>query len=131
MEEIDLPFLEASLPRLIHSTRRGLGRVSQIVEKLCGFAQLGRADIGDVSVNESIDQTLVMLSENLARSGISVNRHFGELPMFRGAVAELNQVFLDLLANGISAIEAGSRIRGPHPGDDAARRPGDRGGVHR
>ncbi len=112
MEEIDLPYLEVHLPRLILSTHKGLSRVAQIVEKLCGFAQLGRAPIGEVNVNEAIDQCLIMLSENLARSGITVDRQFGELPTVRGAVAELNQVFLDLLANGVSAIEAASQSNG-------------------
>ena len=111
-EELDLPYLEVNLPRLIRSTQNGLSRVAQIVEKLCGFAQLGRAAIGDVSVNDSIDQCLTLLSENLARSGIKVDRNFGELPYFRGAVAELNQVFLDIVANGIQAIEAAGQPKG-------------------
>ncbi len=112
MEEIDLPYVETNLPRVVHSTHKGLSRVGQIVEKLCGFARLGRSAIGEMSVNESIEQCLIILSEKLDRWGIAVDRRFGELPFIRGAVAELNQVLLALLANGIDAIEAAGRPEG-------------------
>jgi two-component system, NtrC family, sensor kinase len=112
MVEIDLPHLEVSLPRVVQSTHKGLRRVAQIVEKLCGFARLGRAEIGEVDVNESVEQCLIMLSERLARSEIGVHQDLGELPFVRGAVAELNQVILDLLINGIDAIEAAGRPDG-------------------
>ncbi len=42
-DEADVPYLEASLPRLLDSTYRGLTRIAQIVEKLRGFASLDRA----------------------------------------------------------------------------------------
>ena len=130
MEEIDLPYLEVHLPRLIHSTYKGLSRVAQIVEKLCGFARLGRAAIGEVSINDSSDQCLIMLSENLARSGIKVDRHFGELPPVRGAVAELNQVFLDLLANGVERDRGRRSIERAHRGGHPLPGRGDLGRDH-
>jgi signal transduction histidine kinase len=111
-DKFDLPYLSENLPRLIESTYRGLLRVAQIVEKLKGFARLDRSEIGEVDVNESIDQCLVMLSEPLSRLNISVDRRFGEMPRIRAAVAHLNQVFLNLLINGIDAIEAAGQRQG-------------------
>jgi two-component system, NtrC family, sensor kinase len=57
-EEADLAYLEENLPRIVHSTYKGLTRIAQIVDKLRGFAQLDRAEIGELDVNESIEADL-------------------------------------------------------------------------
>ena len=105
MNQIDLPYVRESLPRLVDSTRNGLLRVARIVDKLRGFAQLDRANFGEVDVNESIDQCLVMLSESLSRLGIKVVRRLGTVPLTLGAGSELNEVFLNLITNSIDTIE--------------------------
>jgi PAS domain S-box-containing protein len=104
-DEDELPFIQENLPRLVHSTYKGLLRVVAIVEKLRGFARVDRATIGEVDIPESINQCLVLLGEDLARLRITVDRRFGEALMVEGAAADLNQVFLNLLANSVGAIE--------------------------
>jgi PAS domain S-box-containing protein len=111
-DEVDLPYVEENLPRLVHSNSQGLLRVGRIVEKLRGFARVDRAAIGEVDLHESIDQCLVLLGEDLARLRITVERRFGEMPLVEGAAADLNQVWLDLLANSVAAIEAAGPIDG-------------------
>jgi PAS domain S-box-containing protein len=111
-DELDVPYLEESLPHLLESTYTGLVRVAKVVEKLREFARLDRAPIGDVDLNESIDQCLLLLSEDIARLGIQVERRLGELPTLRAAAADLNQALLDLLTNAISAVEESGRADG-------------------
>ena len=111
-DESDLLYLEESMPRIVHSTYKGLLRVAQIVEKLRGFARLDRAEIGEIEINESIDQCLIMLTETTSRLRITVDRQFGDIPPIEGAVADLNQVFLDLLVNSARAIEETGRDDG-------------------
>jgi PAS domain S-box-containing protein len=111
-EESDLEYLEESLPRIVRSTYKGLMRVAQIVEKLRGFSRIDRAEIGELEINESIDQCLTMLDEAISRLGITVDRQFGDVPLIEGAVADLNQVFLELIANGARAIEETGRADG-------------------
>jgi signal transduction histidine kinase len=103
-EELDLPYLRESLPRLIDSTYRGLLRVAQVVEKLRGFARLDRPETGEVDINESIDQCLLILGEAVARAGILIERKLAPLPAIQGAPTLLNQVFLNLLLNSVDAI---------------------------
>ena len=105
MNQIDLPYVRESLPRIVDSTHNGLLRVVRIVDKLRGFARLDRPNFGEVDVNESIDQCLVMLSESLSRLGIKVVHRLGTVPLTLGAGSELNQVFLNLITNSIDAIE--------------------------
>jgi two-component system, NtrC family, sensor kinase len=110
--EIDLPYLAEGLPRLLEATHAGLGRVARVVEKLRDFARLDRAPIGEVHINQSIDQCLLLLSEDVARLGIAVECRFGELPALEGAAADLNQALLDLLTNAVAAIEESGRDDG-------------------
>jgi two-component system, NtrC family, sensor kinase len=111
-DESDLTYLEENLPRIVHSTYKGLIRVAQIVEKLRGFARIDRAESGEFDINVSIDQCLTMLNETMSRLRITVARRFVDVPPIEGAVADLNQVFLDLLANSARAIEDTGRDDG-------------------
>ncbi len=110
--EIDLPYLEETLPRLLNSTHAGLTRVARVVEGLRDFARLDRAPIGDMHINESIDQCLLLLSEDIARLRIAVECRFGEVPPVQAAAADLNQALLDLLSNAVAAIEQSGRPDG-------------------
>jgi PAS domain S-box-containing protein len=111
-DQLDLPYLRQSVPRMLDSTYRGLLRVAQIVEKLRDFARLDRGELGEIDVNETLDQCLVMLSEPLSRLNIQVDRKYAPLQVLRGEVAHLNQVFLNLLSNAIDAIEDARRHAG-------------------
>ncbi len=111
-DEADPAYLKENLPRILHSTYKGLIRIAQIVGKLRSFSRLDRAEIGSFDINESIDQCLLMLNATMTRLRIDVDRHYGVIPPAQGAVADLNQVFLDLLANSASAIEAAGRPGG-------------------
>ena len=53
-----------------------------------------------------------MLSNDLYRLHVEVDRQFGDLPPFQAAAAELNQAVLDLLALAIRAIEQAGRPGG-------------------
>ncbi len=109
--ELDLTYVGETLPRLLQSTHAGLTRVARVVEGLRGFARLDRAPIGEIHINESIEQCLLLLSDDIARQRIVVERRLGELPPIQAA-ADLNQALLDLLTNAVAAIEQSDRPDG-------------------
>jgi PAS domain S-box-containing protein len=111
-DEIDLPYLQQSLPRLLDSTHAGLARVARVVGKLREFARLDRAPIGEVNVNESIDQCLLLLGGDIVRSRIAVERRFGGVPTLQAAATDLNQALFELLSNAVAAIEESGRDDG-------------------
>jgi two-component system NtrC family sensor kinase len=111
-DEVDLAFLEDSLPRLIQSTYKGLVRVGRIVERLRSFAQLDRAKVSELNIDESIDDCLIMLSEDLSRTGIEIDRRREPLPAVEASSGDMNQVFLNLLANAVDAIESTGTTNG-------------------
>jgi signal transduction histidine kinase len=112
-QEIDLEFLKDDLPQLLHSMEVGAERILGIVRSLQVFSRLDRAEPKPVNLHESIDSTLMLLSSRLRsksqrpdsrRSDIEVIKEYGELPLVEGYVGQLNQVFMNLLANAIDAI---------------------------
>jgi PAS domain S-box-containing protein len=111
-DEVDLPYLQQHLVRITQATRKGLVRVAEIVQNLRNFAQVDRAEVGEFDVNESLNQSLAMVGDILARQRITVVRELGEVPRLEGAPAHINQVFLNLLMNGMQAIEAAGRPSG-------------------
>ena len=111
-DELDVAYLQENLTRIALATRKGLGRVAQIVQNLRNFAQIDRAEIGEISINELINQSLGMLNENLTRQRVTVHMKYADLPLLEGAPAHLNQVFLNLLMNALQAIEATGKSEG-------------------
>jgi two-component system, NtrC family, sensor kinase len=111
-DEVDLPYLQQNLLRMTQATRKGLTRVAKTVQDLRNFAQLDRAEIVEVDLNQAIDQTLGMIGDSLAQQGITVERFYEPLPPLECAAAHLNQVFLNLLMNAMQAIKATDRPSG-------------------
>jgi len=111
-EDVALLFEQQDIERIITSTRQGVRRVADIVQNLRNFARLDRAELDRVDLNVAISSSLDMLRGRLGQSQITVEPHFGELPLVSCAPAQLNQVFLNLLINAVQAIEATTRGSG-------------------
>jgi predicted ATPase/signal transduction histidine kinase/tRNA A-37 threonylcarbamoyl transferase component Bud32 len=108
-EDIDLEFLREDLPNLLSSMKVGANRIRQIVLSLRNFSRLDEAEMKPVDIHEGIDSTLLILQHRLksesANSKIQVIKNYGSLPLVDCYPSQLNQVFMNLLANAIDALE--------------------------
>ncbi len=104
IEEIDLDFLSEDLPKLITSMDMGAERIRKIVLSLKNFSRLDEADMKKVDIHEGIDNTLLILNSRL-KHNIQVVRDYGDCPVIECYPAQLNQVFMNIIANAIDAIE--------------------------
>ena len=111
-EEIDLPYIQANLDRLLSSTRQGVKRISGIVENLRGFARLDQAAVDRVDLHQAITCSLELIRGRLQRHDITVEQKEGEVHPIVCAPAQINQVVLNLLVNAMQAIEATGRSSG-------------------
>jgi len=111
-EEADFAYLQENLLSMAQSARKGLKRVAQTVQNLRGFAQLDRAEISEIDVNQAIEQALGLLGDFLTRNQIEVVRRYANLPLLECAPAHINQVFLNILMNAMQAIESSGRSPG-------------------
>jgi PAS domain S-box-containing protein len=110
-ESIDLDFLMADLPKLLTSMEMGTERITNIVLSLRNFSRLDQAEMKAVNIHEGIDSTLMILAHRLKatsnRGAIEVIKNYGDLPLVECSAGQLNQVFMNLLANAIDAVEEG------------------------
>ncbi|MEH2148199.1 trifunctional serine/threonine-protein kinase/ATP-binding protein/sensor histidine kinase [Nostoc sp.] len=108
-EDIDLEFLLEDLPKLLSSMKAGADRIRQIVLSLRNFSRLDEAEMKAVNIHEGIDSTLLILQHRLktesVNSKIKIIKNYASLPLVYCYPGQLNQVFMNLLANAIDALE--------------------------
>jgi PAS domain S-box-containing protein len=109
IEEIDLDFMAKDLIKLVGSMQVGTQRIRQIVLSLRNFSRLDESEMKPVDIHAGIESTLLILQHRLkglnGTSPIKVINDFGELPLVDCYASQLNQVFMNIIANGIDAIE--------------------------
>ncbi|MDH3891637.1 MAG: HAMP domain-containing histidine kinase [candidate division Zixibacteria bacterium] len=87
----------------------GADSIAGIVKRLRSFARLDEAELQRVDVHDCLDETIGLLHGQLAQN-IIVNREYGDLPRIACYPSQLNQVFLNLLANAKEAISGRGEI---------------------
>lgn len=106
---IELEFLTEDLAKILNSMQVGTKRIREIVLSLRNFSRLDEAEFKAVDIHEGIDSTLLILRHRLkARADateIEVIKNYAQLPLVECYPGQLNQVFMNLLANAIDALE--------------------------
>lgn len=108
-EEADIEYLIEDLPKMLTSMKMGAKRIREIVLSLRIFSRLDEAEFKTVDLHEGIESTLLILQHRLKlqnnRPEIKVVKEYGEIPQIQCFAGQLNQVFMNLLANAIDALE--------------------------
>lgn len=105
---IDLKFLIKDLPKTLNSMKVGAERIQKIVASLRTFSRMDEAERKAVNIHEGIDSTLMILQHRLKSKSehpvIEVVKEYADLPTVECYPGQLNQVFLNILANAIDAL---------------------------
>ncbi|MEH2022568.1 trifunctional serine/threonine-protein kinase/ATP-binding protein/sensor histidine kinase [Nostoc sp.] len=111
-QEIDLEFLTEDLPKLISSMKVASERIKDISISLRTFSRADTAEKVACNLHEGIDSTLLILKYRLKanekRPAIEVITEYGKLPPVKCFLGQLNQVFMNILANAIDALDTSS-----------------------
>ncbi|MEG4345931.1 PAS domain S-box protein [Microcoleus sp. A003_D6] len=109
IDDIDLNFMLADLPKLLNSMKMGAERIRQIVLSLKNFSRLDEAEQKQVDIHEGIESTLLILQHRLKETAghpkIVLLKEFGTLPRVQCYAGQLNQVFMNIIGNAIDALE--------------------------
>jgi two-component system, NtrC family, sensor kinase len=109
IKELELDFVVKDLFQLLNSMKTGSDRISNIVLGLRTFSRLDEAEYKKANLHDGLDSTLMILQHRLKAKddfpGITVIKHYGQLPQIPCFAGQLNQVFMNILANAIDAIE--------------------------
>jgi PAS domain S-box-containing protein len=80
-------------------------RASEIISRIRALFKKGESQREWVDVNEVIGEMISLMRGEAARSGISIHTELApELPRVRADRVQLQQVFLNLMLNGIDAV---------------------------
>lgn len=108
-EEIDLEFLSEDLPKLLNSMTGATDRIKNISTSLRNFSRADTEYKISANVHEGIDSTLLILKYRLKanphRPEIQVQQVYGELQPIQCFPGQLNQVFMNILANSIDMFD--------------------------
>ncbi|MEG3987855.1 ATP-binding protein [Microcoleus sp. S28C3] len=108
-EEIDLDYLLEDLPKMIDSMQVGCDRICSISTSLRTFSRGDKDYKVPFNIHEGINSAILILKHRLKaneyRPQIEVMTKYGNLPKIECFPGQLNQVFMNLLANAIDALE--------------------------
>lgn len=110
IEEIELDFLSEDLSKLLSSMKMGTERIQQIVLSLRNFSRLDEAEMKPVDIHEGIDSTLLILNSKI-KTAIKVIKNYGKLPLVECYPSQLNQVFMNIIANAADALLSNPNLR--------------------
>lgn len=109
IEDCDPEFVAEDLPKVLASIRLGTERIREIVRSLRNLSRMDELEAQEVDLHDGLDSTLMILQHRLkAKSDtpeIQVIRDYGTLPLVECYPGQLNQVFMNILANAIDALE--------------------------
>lgn len=107
--DLDLDFIQDDLPKTLASMKVGTQRIYEIVRSLRNFSRSDEAGYSIVDIHEGLDSTLLILQHRLKgkpeHPEIQVIRDYGQLPLVECHAGSMNQVFMNILANAIDALE--------------------------
>ena len=110
IDDIDLEFVIEDFSHLLDSMEVGTARIKDISLSLRNFARSDVDTATAIDLHETLDSTLLLLKHRLkgskrSRPAIEVVQNYGELPPIKCYPGPMNQVFMNLLANAIDAVE--------------------------
>ena len=108
-EEIDLEYSLEDLLKMIDSMTIACDRLKNISTSLRTFSRADRDYKVLFNIHEGIDSTILILKHRLKaneeRPAIEVINEYGNLPQIECFPGQLNQVFMNILANAIDALD--------------------------
>lgn len=106
-EKIDYHASLEDLELIIRDCREGAQRIRDIVQNLRTFSRLDEAEFAKTDIHEGIDSTIRLLSRYYSADNITLIRDYGQLPSVDAYSGQLNQVWMNLLANAAQAVSNG------------------------
>ena len=103
LSEADWEYLSEEVPKAVAQSLDGVDRVATIVRAMKEFAHPGRKEKAAADLNRALANALIV-ARNEIKYVAEVETDYGELPAVPCLIAEINQVFLNLLINAAHAI---------------------------
>ncbi len=106
---VDLDFLLSDLNKIMEAFQVGANMLTNISRSLRTFSRSDSSTPVPANIHDGIDSTLLVLGHRFKahnkRPTIKITKEYGDLPPVKCYLGQLNQVFINLLANAIDALD--------------------------
>lgn len=121
-QHIEYDALVPEVRSMMQSMDNGAHRILEIVRGLRVFSRVDEDMLKTADIHEGINSTLTILHSQY-KDFITITREYGDIPEIECYPGQLNQVFMNLIANAIEAITETQtngeiRIKTLHVGDN-------------
>jgi len=110
--DIEWPYLQTELPKVLQAMTLGTDRILEISQSLRTFARGDTETKIACNIHDGLNSTLLILKHRLKanrrRPAIEIIKNYSDLPPIRCYLGQLNQVFMNILSNAIDALEENS-----------------------
>ena len=104
-EAEDIEFVLEDLDELLTDSISGAARVKDIVQGLKSFSRIDEAKLAEEDLHAGIESTLKVVANEI-KYNCSIEKDYGELPPVTCNLAQINQVFMNILINAAQAMES-------------------------
>jgi PAS domain S-box-containing protein len=102
--------LKLTIYSLVEEIGLATGRIVTLVKALKTYTYMDQAPVQSIDLRKELDNTLIILRSKL-KKGVEVVREYAEdLPAIEAYASELNQVWTNLIDNGIDAMEGSGTL---------------------
>ncbi|MBC8277742.1 MAG: response regulator [FCB group bacterium] len=108
-QKYKIDFVLADMVSIIEESLEGTNRVKHIVRDLKDFSHIDTRKMIRYDINESVKSTLNILT-NETKHKADIELHLGDIPAVTCNPQQINQVVMNLVLNGIQAIEEYGKI---------------------
>ena len=108
-KDLKIDFIIEDTASLIKESLDGAERVKKIVQDLKSFSHVDEAQQKPADINEGLESTINIVWNELKYKA-TLKRDYGDIPITRCNLGQLNQVFMNLLVNAAQAMEKQGEI---------------------
>ncbi|OUL20881.1 response regulator [Nostoc sp. 106C] len=109
LELTDIEFIDNDLLNLLKSMNFGARRIREIVKSMQIFSHVDEVRLAEIDIHECIDGTLTILNHRLKAQPehpeIEVVKDYNLFQLVECYVGQINQVFMNIIANAIDALD--------------------------
>ncbi|MDZ8185332.1 MAG: response regulator [Nostoc sp. ChiSLP02] len=109
IKKLDLDFVLEDITKILDSLELGSERIRNLSTSLRNFSRSDSDAKISADLHQGLDSTLMILQHRLKansdRPAIEVIKNYGELPQVNCFLGQMNQVFMNILANAIDALD--------------------------
>ncbi|MFN6469330.1 MAG: response regulator [Nostoc sp. SerVER01] len=109
IENLDLDFVLEDITKILNSLELGSERIRNLSNSLRNFSRSDSDAKISADLHQGLDSTLMILQHRLKassdRSRIEVIKNYGVLPQVNCYLGQMNQVFMNILANAVDALD--------------------------